>query len=560
MTTIPPQPPPPPPPPPPPGGPPRPLPSVIVSNPPATLTSLPAGTPIEATVATEAGKATVQISTVYGSLQIQTTLPLEKGSILNLVLQSLTPQVQLQIATINGKVPHIALRGLEQGPLSATMVQTSGSPALQQPGTGLPATGLAATAGQGVNSLVGTTIIATILRPAALPASVPATPAGPAAIAVGPNAASPGTTGTPPVGPVAVPANAIGTRPAVPAGPGTQTFGAGMVTQSSWPLAQGTQVPVQVTAIKLPGPTPPALATAPQTTLAPPALGQTITATVTGTTSTGRPIMQTAMGPMTLLTSTALPRGTEVILEFAGQPILPDAAKSAPLAARPQSLFRAQDWPGLKEAFQVLQEANPAMAQHLAASVLPRADTQLAANILFLLAALRGGDVANWLGNDALRVLQRERPNLTARLRDEFREIGSMASKPMTGDWRIALIPFFNGSDIDQARLFLRPYGGDDPEDEGLPKGTRFIIDVDLSRFSRLQLDGLVRERKKRLDLIVRSEQPLPTEMQNDIRTIFREANELTGIDGGLTFQAAPPNFVEIVPDEDSEEGSDLIA
>ena len=200
------------------------------------------------------------------------------------------------------------------------------------------------------------------------------------------------------------------------------------------------------------------------------------------------------------------------------------------------------------------------MVQHLVTSVLPRADTQLAASILFFIAALRGGDVSGWLGNDALRVLQRDRPNLTSRLRDEFREIGSMASKPMAGDWRIALIPFFSGSDIEQARLFLRPYGGDDPDNDGAPKGTRFIIDVDLSRFSRLQLDGLVRDEHKRLDLIVRSEQPLPTEMQNDIRTIFREANELTGIEGGLTFQAAPPNFVEVLPDEDDEEGSDLIA
>ncbi len=48
--------------------------------------------------------------------------------------------------------------------------------------------------------------------------------------------------------------------------------------------------------------------------------------------------------------------------------------------------------------------------------------------------------------------------------------------------------------------------------------------------------------------------------MQNDIRTIFREANELIGIEGGLIFQAAPANFVEIAPDDVPDAGSDLFA
>ena len=348
--------------------------------------------------------------------------------------------------------------------------------------------------------------------------------------------------------------------PTTPPSPGRPV---NVAAQAAEPLVRGSRIPMLVTAVRLPSPNAP-------TTVAPsiptlstsPVPGQIISATVTGSAPNGQTIVQTPLGPMSMPLAMALPRGMQLTLEITERPLLPDAERTAPLPTRAQTLFRARHWPAMTESLQALQNTDPAMAQHLAAGVLPRADTQLAATIIFFQSALRGGDVAGWLGTDALRILQRERPNLASRVRDEFREIGTLAAKPMTGDWRIALIPFFNGADIEQARLFLHPYGGGDARDEGSPKGTRFIIDVDLSRFGRMQLDGLAqdKDKNKRLDLIVRSNEPLPSAMQNDIRTIFREANELIGIEGGLIFQAAPANFVEIAPDDEPDAGSDLFA
>jgi hypothetical protein len=89
---------------------------------------------------------------------------------------------------------------------------------------------------------------------------------------------------------------------------------------------------------------------------------------------------------------------------------------------------------------------------------------------------------------------------------------------------------------------------------------TRFVLDVGLSRLGRIQLDGLIGERDKRLDLIIRSQQPLPGAMRNDIRDIFINAGEITGMKGGLSFQAAPPNFVEIPASAPSTAGTGLIA
>jgi hypothetical protein len=112
----------------------------------------------------------------------------------------------------------------------------------------------------------------------------------------------------------------------------------------------------------------------------------------------------------------------------------------------------------------------------------------------------------------------------------------------------VALIPFYSEQELRQLRLYSRPHGADDEGED--PSGTRFVIDVDLSRLGRLQIDGLVRDGGKHMDLIVRTEAPLPGQMPGDIRQIFLNAQDLTGFKGGITFQAAPPVFVEVAPEK----------
>ena len=190
------------------------------------------------------------------------------------------------------------------------------------------------------------------------------------------------------------------------------------------------------------------------------------------------------------------------------------------------------------------------IAQQFLNTVVPRPDAQLAANVLFFLAALRGGNVRTWLGDGPSRALQRQKPDLLSRLGDEFRTIGRMADEPVSGDWRIAVVPFNSGEELQQIRFFMRRHGAEDDEDEeGGDPGTRFIVDVELSRLGRMQLDGLVRGGDKRLDLIVRSASPLPRHMRDDIQGIFQDACQLTGMTGAATFQCAPPNFIEISPE-----------
>ena len=62
----------------------------------------------------------------------------------------------------------------------------------------------------------------------------------------------------------------------------------------------------------------------------------------------------------------------------------------------------------------------------------------------------------------------------------------------------------------------------------------------------RIQIDGLVREKGKSLDLIIRSDKQLNNTMKNRIRSIFVETTDLSGLSGSVGFQSTPANFINI--------------
>lgn len=551
MTTIP-----PPAPPPPilPSAPPRALPIIAVASPPADLLKLAPGARFEGTVVAEGTNIAVRVETTFGTFQIQTTLPLASGARLNLVLHNLAPPLQLEVAAVNGRPPPPAPRG----PLPSI---PAGGPALAAPAnlSAPPAAGGIA-APMLPRGLIGASVGATLLHPATPVAVTPplllsggATPAGPSSFpGAAPVFGAPGPGPAPGPAPafMAAPSPAGGAAPAPTAGPASPSL-----------LVSGTHIALRVIAFHPPAAdgTPPAVPPAASPAL--PAVGQTMTGLVIGHSAGGQPLVQTPPGLLALATDTALPRGATVVLEIEEPPLPPVPGRAEPAPPLPApALFRTRAWPALDQALQALQELRPAVAHDLVSSALPQANAKMTADVLFFLSALRGGDLGDWLTPGAARLLKRERPELLGRLGEEFRGIAALAREPVAGDWRIALIPFFNGSEIDQLRLYLRPYGGDGEENEVAPKGLRFILDVELSRLGRLQLDGLVRDDRKRLDLIVRSERPLAPAMRNDIRGIFEEANATTGVAGGLTFQSAPAHFIEVAPERDGPGGRGVFA
>jgi hypothetical protein len=536
----------PPPPPTPPSPPASGAPTVTVPAPPPALAALAAGARLEAQVLAQLAGNQVQLQTPLGTLTAQTAQPLPPNALLGLVVQPKTPQLKLQIVTIDGKPAAQVLAQAGKGGEGATPAGP----------TAAGGTGTAAPTGQPTVALTaGSFTVATVLRPPAgaigrldgIQAPTPTGQApGPGPLAPQPTpgtrpAPSPGTPAVDGSTPRATPAGA----PPSPAAPGSpsppDTAGAKPASPSFPP--RGAELPVRVLNVAPPqGESAPGIPRTAPISLSP---GTRLPAVVTQTTPGGTAVLATQIGELELAVRTPLPRGTELSLELTG-PATTRAPSPAP-AVTPAAMIMAGDWPALRGAIEALAQADPPVAQHLLNHVVARPDGQLASSLLFFLSALRGGDIRSWVGEGPLRVLERVRGDLARRLGDDFTGFQRVADTTPGTDWRSYLIPFHTGQDIDPIRLHVRPDGGGDDDEEGKAKGTRFLVDITLSRLGRIQLDGLIRKGERQLDLIVRSDSPFPARMRADILTIYANSADVTGMKGGLNFQANPPRFVDVV-------------
>ncbi len=132
-----------------------------------------------------------------------------------------------------------------------------------------------------------------------------------------------------------------------------------------------------------------------------------------------------------------------------------------------------------------------------------------------------------------------------------------VSAEPEPGQWRAFLFPLFDGSALHQIGFFTRnqPGSGEDPN-EGA--GTRFVVDVELSRLGAIQLDGLVT--LARFELVVRSHTALSETARSHIQTVFEEANEIGGATGALRFQATRRFPVDPLAERLSEDANALLA
>ncbi|MGB0671049.1 MAG: hypothetical protein ACPGNT_06095 [Rhodospirillales bacterium] len=322
-----------------------------------------------------------------------------------------------------------------------------------------------------------------------------------------------------------------------------------MSGQKGQSLPAGSRVEARITGLTTPqgtsSGTPP-----PQTGQALPNLqaGAALSARVSAVTPDGTAILETRNLVMAARGGGELAVGSRVQLTLESAPALPPTTTAAlPLLGDGGLAELAKSWPALREAIQALQAGHPEAAHQLI-QALPRADSSLANGLLFFISALRSGDFRS-LFNDAVeRALNRDRPGLVGKLEKDFQRLKSAREDPREGDWRLSVIPLIGDRTVDQIRLLTRHFGGEDDDEGGGEKGTRFVVDIDLSQLGHLQIDGMVRRRgdKQNLDLVIRSDGPLPQVMRDDIRALFRDAGEVTGVEGQLVFQAQPPNFVEV--------------
>ncbi|NQW00056.1 MAG: hypothetical protein HQ483_10195 [Rhodospirillales bacterium] len=528
-----------------------PPPTAQLSAPPPELQRLEIGSKLDALVLQATGKGLAEINSPFGKLQIATSFPLPANAALQLQIIGKFPLFQLLILSVNGQSPQALLRTAAAGSPAALAATNPGA------AQATSANATARPAPASLNLTVGTTVIATkVGGPGALtPAAAPV--AG--ALAV-PSGTAPGT-------PVTGPATGV---PAGP-GPSLQTANPNPTTGAPASPAPGAQPdnsglnqPGNRFSVRIVQLTPPAQLSS---TGGLPAsgnplftVGQTATGVVISTNTLGHAVVQTHAGPVNLAVPSPLPAGTTIsFLINAPLPPLPANSPPAWLDRNASVIMETHKWPELDDALRALSESHPTLGQQVTGALLPKADATLAANIILLISAIRGGDIRNWFGDAPVRALQRIRPELMTRLRDDFTQMSRLADDSSGNDWRSYPVPFLNGQEIEQIRFFVRRKSANDDEDADADQGTRFVIDLDLSQIGRLQLDGLVKAQSKQFDLIIRTDRHLDVAWQNQIRGIYQNAMEQTATGGGLVFQAAPANFLDIQTNDASSRDSGLV-
>lgn len=298
------------------------------------------------------------------------------------------------------------------------------------------------------------------------------------------------------------------------------------------------------------------------------AAGSGLSGRVSATDATGQVRIDTSLGAFTVRSSQPLPEGAMVRLVVQAlspqlrlriaavdrAPVDNLALRSTPAAtvvpgmrSEPPSLGPPSATDSLavvRQDSQQLRETSP-MAVRLA-TLLPPPSAPLARRVHALFAALRriGGSLGK-VNPDSTSAGATgfERGGTVAR---ELTGLARPAAEANGDNWRAIEVPMVGGELIRPVCLYLRDRRRRRAGGNGRADDKRFVVEAQLSRLGRVQIDGLVRAGSHCVDLIVRSEVSLDETMRQDIRSIFLAAGEIAGLTGEVGFQPQPAAFVDV--------------
>ncbi len=523
---------------------------------PAQLAALPADAVIEATVRPmPQGPGLVQLQTPAGPLLVRLPIPLPPGASVRLQVVSPAPALLLRLLTVDGRptpsggqaaiappetpetapgAGKAAMQAMAAG--EATADQPDGSVALPrssptEPG-GLPgaAPGIAATlvrpaamppaGGSPLPPGTSFTVRIASAEQPQLPQRPPDPPGRPlsALQAPVPDAVGPDTGATPAQDPAAVPPNNPPTPKPAP------------MAETPPPLLAEAQDPL------------------PDVIDAPLTLPPDLTGTVAANSHVGQTLVQTPLGLVALQPGVTLPAGTRLHLMVVGRPALPETPAGRANGSQQMGPLSPAGWPAFDEAVEILQQTDPQAARQILQH-LPQPGPQLALSLFLLVSATQSSSLRDWLGEKTAKALERAgRAGLLDRLEDDLAGMKSEVRMPSGGDWLGLQLPLLLDQRIERIRLTMRRPPQDERERAMRDReGTRFLVDLEMSRLGPLQLDGLVKRASRRFDLIIRTHAALAGDIRRDITGIFCRSLEGFGMTGTASFQQTV-NFIEPIP------------
>ncbi len=276
---------------------------------------------------------------------------------------------------------------------------------------------------------------------------------------------------------------------------------------------------------------------------------------VVGTEKSHETVVHTALGTLKLQTEVPLAKDTRLRLEIVSVQPNTSAANSqapeentlnTPLSSNLTTGIITDDDSALISLAALAVQSNNPLLKETVQRMVPQAGPRLAANILFFISALRGGDIRNWLGDGAVALLQQTgQKELLNKLANEFNAmraaLGDVSPLPQQAlpPWQMIIFPLAVHGEMHRVRMYMKKDRDEKEKNQHPDASTRFIVEVALSSLGEMQMDGFVRKTTPhtRFDLMIRTHQPLPAHMQSDINNIFKEAAEITGFRGMVEFQ-----------------------
>jgi len=506
-------------------------------------------------------------------MTLQTAMPLPPGSAITLLLTAQGAQPQFRIAMVNGQPVTAAGQLLAATVASPAVAMNTAAAVAQPPAAAAPPAGITATVLPSPQASA----------PGAPPSLSPGSSLTLRLVSVEPPA-SPGESAPPEMPPqtAAKAAQAYGAAQTVATPPETlppETLKAPVGASSApatpvaqMPTAQPPQLPTPNVSPSVPAPalqasvsqpaTPAAVPSQPSN--APPSVGQTTSSAAASASPVavgqmlqgvvpegsrpGSPQLQTPAGLLSLQAAVDLPPGAKVVVQVVSDPAPPQAAPEPEDETAPSPL---------RKGIEALRAALPQLAEQIEQQLPTLGHARMAFQLLAMTSAVRSGKAAPLLEDEAqgtalssAAAVASQHRGLLQGLEQELSSLRQTVSLPGSGvdQWQAYVFPFLVEGKPQQMRLVVR----DKPDSEAEARqreeeGTRFLIDLDMTHLGPVQLDGLVKGRVKRFDLIIRTHAPLSETLRQGIAEVFVNTLDGFGMTGRTVFQTVPA-FIEPLP------------
>lgn len=222
----------------------------------------------------------------------------------------------------------------------------------------------------------------------------------------------------------------------------------------------------------------------------------------------------------------------------------------------------ASPWNVLNEAISALEQVDAPAVDALKAVLVQTGNKMPALILNYLNAVNAGADVRAWLGDANVRALESLGKRGQAVLKQLEKEFSSGAKKMTDGKsvWKGYDIPFMTGTAVEPVSLYLQQ-SSEALEERAKNKpapvtAVRFVLDLNLTKLGRVQLEGLSQRAKRSFNLNIRHAYPFDAAFEDRVRTLFTKTLDALNYTGVVALKRTD-EFIEIKEERAAPAASD---